>query len=118
MEVIKGGLEELPATKLCHMDQKGNGGAYHKYAVMDQTGKKLLAGIDFQNGGVKDVGVNGCHNEDLLAIVIDRLSCFQEGEFACEENAKALAHCGKALSVLEERTAARVKRGVEGQAKV
>ena len=118
MEVLKGGLEELPATKLCHMDKKGNGGAYHKYAVMDQGAKKLLAGIDFQNGGVKDEGVNGCQNEDLLAIVIDRLECFQAGEFACEENAVALASCKVALGMLDERTASRLKRGVEGQAKV
>ena len=118
MEVIKGGLEELPATKLCHMDQKGNGGAYHKYAVMDQTGKKLLAGIDFQNGGVKDEGVNGCQNKDLLAIVIDRLECFQAGEFACEENGWALSACKQALGFLQVRTASRTNRGVEGQVKV
>ena len=49
-----------------------------------------LATVLFQDGPVAEVGVNGCHNEDLIAIVIDRLQHFQRGDFACRENALAL----------------------------
>ena len=68
----------------------------------------------FQNGPVKEAGINGCHQEDLLAIVIDRLKCFQGGDFACEENEQALNYIRGAMRVLNERTKARQERGVEG----
>ncbi|MCK5640783.1 MAG: hypothetical protein KAJ19_08295, partial [Gammaproteobacteria bacterium] len=53
------------------------GGACHNYEVVSADGvasavpSQLLAKLHFQNGPVKEVGVNGCFHEDLLAIVID-----------------------------------------------
>ena len=91
------------------LDEPGAGGACHQYAV---TGE--FAHVQFQNGPVKEAGVNGCHQEDLLVIVIDRLAHFQAGEYACLANAQALAHCLFALEALRERTTAREQRGVEG----
>ena len=35
-----------------------------------------VASICFQNGPIKENGVNGCQNEDLIAVVIDRLQQF------------------------------------------
>jgi hypothetical protein len=70
--------------------------------------------ILFQNGPIKEVGVNGVTGEALLAIVIDRLRSFQAGPYACEDNAVALAHCEKALYALQGRTRKRIARGVEG----
>ena len=70
--------------------------------------------ITFQNGPIKEHGVNGITQEALLAIVIDRLRSFQLGPFSCRENAIALTNCEEALMWLQRRTVARIKRGVEG----
>lgn len=70
--------------------------------------------IEFQNGPIKEVGVNGITNEVLLAIVIARLEGFQASKWACSANAEALVGCRHALEALESRTRAREARGVEG----
>ncbi len=101
------------------MDEPGEGGACHEYylspvvTVADEVAGRF-GHISFQNGPVKENGVNGCHQEDLLAIVIDRLEHFQAGDFKCRENALALTKIQEALHWLQHRTAARVERGVEG----
>ena len=95
----------------------GNGGAHHKYAIRDKNGK-LLAFIKFQDGAIKESEVNGINQEDLLAIVIDRLRGFQEGRYACRENGIALGRVEEALMWLQRRTADREKRGVEGTSRV
>jgi len=103
-------------TKVICEDEPGAGGACHKYVVMDQN--DIVAGcyahVSFQNGPIREAGVNGCHQEDLLAIVIDRLRGFQEGEFRCRENALALTKLEEALHWLNHRTQKRIDRGVEG----
>lgn len=70
--------------------------------------------IHFQNGPIKESGVNGITQEALLAITIDRLRSFQNGLYKCRENAIALTHCEEALMWLQRRTVERIKRGVEG----
>ena len=105
-------------------DQPGAGGANHRYEItgfsclnnpsatdFEQTNIEL---IFFQNGPIKEVGVNGVTQEALIAIVIDRLRSFQEGPFRCRENAIALTHFEEGLMWLQRRTVARIKRGVEG----
>ncbi len=96
------------------MDEPGAGGANHYY-VVDVDGSES-AGLDvhFQNGPIAEVGVNGVTQEVLLAIVIDRLRCFQNGPFACKENNEALVHAVESLDWLKSRTKARMARGVEG----
>lgn len=73
-------------------------------------------GLDvyFQNGPIAEVGVNSVTHEALLAIVIDRLRCFQAGQFACPENADALTHATEALEALKSRARNRMARGVDG----
>ena len=96
-------------------DEKGDGGAYHDYEIecmKDLNG--TCATIHFQKGPVKEVGINGCFMEDLLAICIDRLQCFQAGNFACRENALALTKIQEAMHWLDHRTKDRQRRGVEG----
>lgn len=78
----------------------------------------LACFIGFQNGPIKESGVNGVTQEALLAVVIDRLRSFQAGPFSCRENAIALTHCEEALMWLQRRTVARIKRGVEGTNKL
>lgn len=111
-------------TEVQVLDEKGQGNANHRYGVFP-VGKKeplseqeafhiCLAQITFQNGPIKETGVNGVMNEDLIAIVIDRMEGFQSGPYECEENQTALQHLRDALEALGDRTAAREKRGVEG----
>lgn len=93
-------------------DEPGAGGANHQYAV--SNGNQHMTAINFQNGPIKEAGVNGITQEALLAITIDRLRSFQNGPYKCRENAIALTHCEEALMWLQRRTVARIKRGVEG----
>lgn len=93
-------------------DEPGAGGANHWYEIAD--GRGCMAKLLFQNGPIKEAGVNGITQEALLAIVIDRLRSFQAGPYSCRENAIALTHCEEALMWLQRRTVARIKRGVEG----
>lgn len=104
-------------------DEPGAGGANHEYLIMlpplatqgdGNSTKQNAFRISFQNGPIKEVGVNGITQEALLAIVIDRLRSFQSGAYACEANAFALSHCQSALLELQKRTRARIARGVEG----
>jgi|SRR6185503_1266182 len=104
--------DQAVQLKIHVLDEPGAGGANHWYEIADNRG--TMAKIVFQNGPIKEAGVNGITQEALLAIVIDRLRSFQAGEFSCRENAIALTHCEDALSWLQKRTIARIKRGVEG----
>jgi hypothetical protein len=106
-------------------DEPSFGGACHEYYI----GKAITRGqslrepdvpagefghVFFQKGPIRENGVNGCHHEDIIAIVIDRLQSFQAGDFKCRENALAITKLEEALHWLNHRTAERSKRGVEG----
>jgi len=102
------------------MDRKFH--AYHRYEIYRKSrygrnGMDPFLVICLQYGHVQEVGVNGCSNEDLLAIVLDRLLCLQEGKFPCDENESAITAVKLALVYLNSRIADREKRGVEGQNK-
>jgi len=103
-------------TRITVVDRPGNGGACHEYKIEDSQfqGGLPFATIKFQKGPIKEAGVNGCHQEDLIAIVIDRLQSFQAGDFACRENAIAITKLEECMMWLNKRTAERVARGVEG----
>ena len=106
-------------TQVVCNDEPGQGNACHEYQVKTKPFDNLisvnLTSISFQNGPIQENGVNGCQNEDLINIVIDRLKGFQSGQFACEENANALSKLEEALSSLQSRTNKRKARGVEGK---
>ena len=87
-------------------DQPGSGGANHMYEVSGYKGKSGADSvlIEFQNGPINEVGVNGLTQEVLLAIVADRLRSFQQGPFASQE----------AQNWLNRRTFEHMRRGVEG----
>lgn len=102
------------AILIAVLDEPGQGGACHEYQLEFGDKDRDALNISFQNGPVKEFGVNGISQEALLAVVIDRLRCFQEGEYRCRENAIALTHCEDALMWLHKRTRDRLKRGVEG----
>ena len=91
-------------------DAEGNPGGGHSNAQGIQ--------IAWQNGplgrGENRQEPNGAFVETVIAMAGDRLVYYQGGEFACEENAKAIEHLRDALKALKSRTADREKRGVEG----
>jgi len=113
-------------TEVIVIDAPGAGGACHEYKVEPVQGAACQSDaqdgqfvvVHFQKGPIGEAGVNGCHQEDLLAIVIHRLQCFQAGPFACRENALALTKLEEAMHWLNHRTDNRQKRGVEGTSKV
>lgn len=109
-------------TYVAVMDEPGAGGANHSYKITesDSSGRPqlTLGEVHFQNGPIKENGVNGVMNEDLLAIIIDRLEGFQNGDFKCRENAIALTHLETAMLWLRKRTMDREERGVEGTSTV
>lgn len=106
------------------IDEPGAGGACHAYVIggfdtstnvseqseMDHQYTVIL----FQNGPIKEVGVNGVTHEALLAILIDRMESFQKGDYACHDNEVALGDLRTALFRLQKRTRERIARGVEG----
>jgi len=106
-------VSEKDFEVLC-LDEPGQGNACHEYAVQPTTSSKQFARVSFQNGPIKEAGINGCHQEHLLQIVIDRLQSFQAGEYSNADNANALYHVQTALEALNARTKAREARGVEG----
>ena len=107
------GLNE--AIKIEVLDEPGAGGANHVYAMhFGDLDAEVAQTIQFQNGPLAESGVNGISQEALLAIVEDRLKCFQAGPYACRENALTLTHIQEAMHWLHHRTRERLQRGVEG----
>lgn len=78
----------------------------------------LLARIHFQEGPIKEKGVNGINNEDAIVMVIRRLQGFQDSPFSCRENAMAITKLEEALMWLRKRTIGREKREVVGTSSV
>ena len=102
-------------TEVKVLDEKGQGNANHQYeVVLTENRNQVVCEVNFQNGPIKEAGVNGVMNEDLLAIVIDRIEGFQSGPYECEENQTALQCLRDAMEAFDDRTVAREKRGVEG----
>ena len=95
-------------------DDPGSGGAHHRYLCQLPDGRQTV--IEFQNGPINadGNGVNGLTHEVLLAILADRLRSFQNGAYSCKENACALTKIEEAQHWLQQRTLARMRRGVEG----
>lgn len=96
----------------------GNPG--HAYVIEHHDNEKedgFSLPISFQEGPVKEHGVNGATSEGLLAVLIHRTGVLN-GNFPCEENELAILHLKKALEAFESRTRNRQARGVEGENKI
>ena len=93
--------------------------ANHQYSI--STVKEpsfIVAKVSFQRGPIKENSANGCHHEDLIAIVLDRLYSFQASDYKCRENALAITKFEEGLMWLRKRTDDRKVRGVEGTSTV
>lgn len=105
-------------------DEVGNGGANHEYLIVadikvipstSEVLERMQQVIKFQNGARKDDNaIHGVLDTDLLEIVRDRLKGFQGGEFATDDNAKALEHIEIALMYMNKRVMDRYERNVLG----
>lgn len=60
--------------------------------------------------------INGTTNEEVLAMLIDRLS-YLNNKVRCDFNDNAILHLKSAAQALRDRTADRVRREVEGTPK-
>lgn len=105
-------------------DEPGQGGACHGYVISGFDVRENPANfvtqsvsgcpIVFQNGPIKEAGINGVTHEALLAILIDRMRSFQAGPYHNEHNQNAMRHLEAALYELQARTRERIARAVEG----
>lgn len=111
---------DLLTTKYTKVYEEANFAynAPHRFQVVAKESQEVLSCIHFQEGPIKECGVNGVCNEDLLVMVIRRLEGFQNSEFKCRENACAITKLEEALLWLRKRTMSRENRGVEGTHKV
>ena len=75
--------------------------------------KSKYISLDFQEGPVKEAGVNGCQNEDVMEILLHRLNQLNKA-FPCRENALAITNLEQSMLWLKRRTELREKQGVEG----
>ncbi|QZA69639.1 hypothetical protein 035JT004_141 [Bacillus phage 035JT004] len=117
MKELKNALLSSKYTKVYHEDEENmKYNAPHDFQVVptDEAGTSPALAVNFQKGPIKEVGINGVMNEDLIAMVISRLQHFQNSEFSCRENAMAITKLEEALMWLNKRTAEREQRGVEG----
>ena len=101
-------------TKVFAVDEPAFNANHVYLVVMADDLDRPLATVSFQKGPIKECGVNGCCNEDLIAMVIDRLESFQKSEFSCSENALAITKLEEALHWLRHRTNKRERAGIEG----
>ena len=89
----------------------------HKYIAANfenPSNGQTIQFIEKRPEGESLVTINdGTTNEELLAILIDRLN-FLQTKFPCRENAIAITHIETGLLWLNRRTQNRVARGVEG----
>jgi hypothetical protein len=116
LEDLKHDLLTTKYTRVLH-EKDFNYNAPHYFEVWADSGQpvpRLLNTVHFQEGAIKDVGVNGVNNEDLIAMVICRLEHFNQTEFSCRENSAAITKLEEALLWLRKRTMGREQRGVEG----
>ena len=116
MEVRNSQFTQNYTKVFCEDDWKYN--APNHFVVKKSDNEEILGKVDFQVGPVKEVGVNGVANEDLLLMVVSRLEGFQKSEYRCIENQEAINSILDAVSSLRSRTQSRIDRGVEGTSTV
>ena len=107
----RGALNTVTYEKIDRED----GGAQHVYTVRrwdaHPEDERNLLRVAFQTGPRGEEGsADGVLDADLLEMVRDRLTRFQDGPFACRENEHALRHVEEALLWLAKRADDRFER--------
>ena len=95
-----------------------NSPALHHYRSKAETADGYSGALlHFQDGPIKEFGVNGTTNEEVIEVLIARIESLNEmenGKFKCRENSLAITKLEEALMWLQRRTANREARSVEG----
>ncbi len=94
----------------------------HKYEVANFESKETEGQVIqfIQKEPVKEGSTelktvaDGTTNEELIAVLVDRLK-FLDNKFPCIENQSAIFNLEESLNWLNQRTANRVNRNVEGK---
>jgi hypothetical protein len=103
-------------TRIFHEDESSFKAPHH-FSVTKVDGEMLTI-VNFQEGPIKEVGVNGVFMEDLIHMCLVRLEAFNASEYRCRENAMAITKLEETLMWLGKRTQGRTNRGVEGTREV
>lgn len=82
------------------------------YALTDFSGDYIH--LRFQDGPLREFGVNGTTNEEVIGLLVERLRSLNQPPFSCRENSLAITHLQEAQHWLYRRTMERSQRGVEG----
>lgn len=98
----------------CESPQDQEYNAPHHFQVRNTETSEVIGEVHFQEGPIKEVGINGISNEDAILMVITRLESFQQTEYACKENEEAISHLMQAINALRARTNRRKDAGTEG----
>ncbi len=107
----------LNEALIIEADDIGAAGASHHYTVKIKVGDALVgvADIQFQRGPRNDPASRpGILDSVLLAIVADRMECFNKGEYSCRENAIIKTKVEEALHWMKHRADDRARRNVLG----
>ena len=75
----------------------------HDFNIRSTLDDSLLSSLHFQQGDPFEVGVNGIRNEDILRILIERVSSFKDSNPSNFENDNALAHLYEAYWWLSQK---------------
>lgn len=70
--------------------------------------------IAWQDGNIRDNGINGAQMRDIIEAVKARFEFFQNSKFACAENLEVIDLLNRAVAVIDSRTARRKVAGIEG----
>ena len=111
------GLAESITVSADDLDPNG-GMASHTYtlSIDTPTGRQHIGSVQYQRGPRNVAGsIPGILDSVLLAIVVDRMRCFNAGPFSTRENALVMTHCQEAMHWLKHRADERAVRGVLGQ---
>jgi hypothetical protein len=96
-----------------HCEDESNYGTKHHFRVISDD-EKTLCEINYQEGPVKEQGVNGVQDDHLLLIVRERLLYLNKSKWANRESAMALTKVEEAIMWLNKRTANRTMLKKEG----
>lgn len=112
LETLKD-VKEIGGFEVCDCDKE------IKFAIdrfINIVHSSNVIEFKIQNGPIKEVGVNGCQVETIIAAAKMIIEGWNQ-KLSCRENAIAITKLDEAILWLMKRTTDREKRGVEGLSK-